>query len=839
MQGLFGGMFGKANAGTNALGDMAKKQMEQTITTATAQITAATVIVNGAVQGAAEATAVGTSAGDVQSIASTGTAGSASYASGVAALKAAMGGAGGSGSVGGSGGVPAMTPYNPNASLESMYGPGVHGMFGDKLSDGIGITDPRVAFAHPEINGDAIQKGLGDAFKKLGDGLGITKNGKYAPVQHPDFQQPGAGGGAAGGLGQVQGLMKGGQGQGQGQGMPFPQQATFGNLDAAKAAFGGAPAAMPGNGHDFYYNAMMHETGGKNIFNGGDPNSAAGYYQFMPKTWAGIRAQNPQLGLPDKAINASFAQQTAAYQKFTQGNVASLQANGLPVTDKNTFMESFFGPTKGPQFLKEMQQNPNALARDLLPTEAKANHGDFYDHKTGQPLTAQQLYDRETKNFSNGNTTGFGPRTSLQYSNDGVGLPRSGAGPGVTGALKTPDTSAMQNAMQQAQQVQNQLKQSLTASSSTFQSSFTSLSSNITKTGQSALGAVPDMGQFSKSISQMVSKLGVGRRGRLRRPVRRRRRRGRLRRLRDFVRSTRAASSARPSARRLSRRVNPGSLHRRAAVPRRSQRRRVPRDPPARRARADAVARRAQHRDHAAAWRTAWPTSPRRPARRSRRRRAQRGRINVQHERLHAQREQLPLFAVADHGLGSRLAYPRGRPAQLRSTMALIWYDGFDNYGQAARTSSRPSCARPAITWRCRSRATRTRLSVDFTRRGYGLALQPNVPALQRRPCRAVLGGASRSCSSASPICIDARDSSPGTRRRASRCSTSASASSKAEPATTVRSASRASLAVLIVNSDCSLTFTNHNGQSISAGVRRRDHHAEPVAVHRDRLRHD
>lgn len=158
--------------------------------------------------------------------------------------------------------------------------------------------------------------------------------------------------------------------------------------------------------NDFYHTSMMHETGGKNVGNAAG-GAAGGYYQFMPGTWAGIRKARPDLNLPPNVMDATQDQQTAGYHEFTRGNVAALQAAGVPITDKNVFMASFLGSGGAPKFFSQMGKDASANAAALFPAEAKSNPTVFYDK--GQPRTLQQVYDLQTAMHGSGNTTGYGP----------------------------------------------------------------------------------------------------------------------------------------------------------------------------------------------------------------------------------------------------------------------------------------------------------------------------------------------------------------------------------------------------------------------------------------------
>jgi hypothetical protein len=195
---------------------------------------------------------------------------------------------------------------------------------------------------------------------------------------------------------------------------------TSANPSASPSAQG---TTINTTGPDFYATAMQHESGGKNIPNAaGGWGAAGGYYQFTPATYAGIRAARPDLNLPANIQDASQDQQTAAYHELTRQNAAALQSANLPVNDKNVFMGSFLGGAGATKFLVAMNQNPDANAAAMFPTEAKANPTVFYDQ--GQPRSLQQVYALQTGPFGSGNTTGFG--TNLNTTAPASAAPPAG-----------------------------------------------------------------------------------------------------------------------------------------------------------------------------------------------------------------------------------------------------------------------------------------------------------------------------------------------------------------------------------------------------------------------------
>ena len=210
------------------------------------------------------------------------------------------------------------------------------------------------------------------------------------------------------------------------------------NTAAAPSRVGTATPNTPVN--DFYHTAMMHETGGRNIANTSGTSDASGYWQITSPTWAGIRAANPGLNLPQNVGDATQEQQAAGYRWLTGQNVDALTKAGLPVNDKNVFMGSFLGGGGATKFLTAMNQNPSATAADLFPQEAAANRNVFYTN--GKPNSLQSVYDSMTKTFGTGNTTGFGPNAVPGTTLNAAGGPTSPTAAPTSPASAPPAASA-------------------------------------------------------------------------------------------------------------------------------------------------------------------------------------------------------------------------------------------------------------------------------------------------------------------------------------------------------------------------------------------------------------
>lgn len=93
-------------------------------------------------------------------------------------------------------------------------------------------------------------------------------------------------------------------------------------------------------------------------------SGAAGQFQFMPETWAGVRQSNPELNLPDSPLKATPQQQAAAEEKFRAGNAQALQSANIPVNDVTLYVAHRAG-AKGAQTI--LSADPNAPMASIVP----------------------------------------------------------------------------------------------------------------------------------------------------------------------------------------------------------------------------------------------------------------------------------------------------------------------------------------------------------------------------------------------------------------------------------------------------------------------------------------
>lgn len=110
-------------------------------------------------------------------------------------------------------------------------------------------------------------------------------------------------------------------------------------------------------------------------------SSASGAFQFTRATWA----EDKPVGAPDRAADATPAQQAAALETRTAKNAAALSTKGIPVNDTNLYIAHNLGGTGA---LRLLQADPNADARTIIGEQAARNNPLFF---RGKPTVATVL----------------------------------------------------------------------------------------------------------------------------------------------------------------------------------------------------------------------------------------------------------------------------------------------------------------------------------------------------------------------------------------------------------------------------------------------------------------
>jgi hypothetical protein len=109
--------------------------------------------------------------------------------------------------------------------------------------------------------------------------------------------------------------------------------------------------------------------------------SAGGAYQFIKSTWDA----NKPPGAPANAKDATPEQQTAALEKLTNANAASLRTAGVPVNDTSLYVAHNLGANGAAALLRA---NPNADARTVVGEAAARDNPTFF---RGRPTVAVAL----------------------------------------------------------------------------------------------------------------------------------------------------------------------------------------------------------------------------------------------------------------------------------------------------------------------------------------------------------------------------------------------------------------------------------------------------------------
>jgi len=181
----------------------------------------------------------------------------------------------------------------------------------------------------------------------------------------------------------------------------LPSLETIQRSTSAKE-FARNPGAFAGGSGDFDVRLAAGEGGSENggfVFNKLG-SGAYGPFQFMPDTWADVRAKNPGLNLPADMTQATFEQHKAANDAFKAANAESLKADGYEPTAANMYLAHRFG-AKGA--VRVLSANPATPLEKILPATWFDKNPDL------RGRTAGEFIDGAQKRMA-GVTTVFGSR---------------------------------------------------------------------------------------------------------------------------------------------------------------------------------------------------------------------------------------------------------------------------------------------------------------------------------------------------------------------------------------------------------------------------------------------
>lgn len=151
-------------------------------------------------------------------------------------------------------------------------------------------------------------------------------------------------------------------------------------------------------------------------------SSAAGPFQFLESTWldlfrrhgaaygqgelaSHIQVRNGVSSVKDPAIRRQIldlrhdvdlsAGMAARY--LAEGREALEKRLGRPASESESRMAYVLGSGGAAKLIRAAESTPGAVAADLLPSAAKANHNLFHDRSTGRALNAAETVGRLTR----------------------------------------------------------------------------------------------------------------------------------------------------------------------------------------------------------------------------------------------------------------------------------------------------------------------------------------------------------------------------------------------------------------------------------------------------------
>jgi len=142
-------------------------------------------------------------------------------------------------------------------------------------------------------------------------------------------------------------------------------------------------------------------------------SSATGLFQFIESTWMdmmnkhgakhGIDTNQDKQSLLNLRKNPAIASMMAA--EFASDNKAHLeQTVKRDIGETEMYFAHFMGAGGASAFLNQLEKNPNNTAADIFPKAANANRNVFYDSKTGEARSLQEVYNFFDKKFTSGET---------------------------------------------------------------------------------------------------------------------------------------------------------------------------------------------------------------------------------------------------------------------------------------------------------------------------------------------------------------------------------------------------------------------------------------------------
>jgi hypothetical protein len=221
-----------------------------------------------------------------------------------------------------------------------------------------------------------------------------------------------------------------------------------GNFGASYGVGGGGIQSGPLPTPEGYQGTLGGFESGNNPTAVNPQSGAGGQFQFMPQTWAEVRAKHPDLQLPETPMQASPQQQAAAEARFRDSNAQTLQGAGIPPSPANLYIAHRTG-AQGAQTL--LKTDPNAPMEAVVPQSWIAQNPDMRGKTVGQFIQMAQARfpgGQPTQQSVNVQATQpgqpqpltinmGGPGGMPQGSAENVGMPPQPSPQGVSGPVMT------------------------------------------------------------------------------------------------------------------------------------------------------------------------------------------------------------------------------------------------------------------------------------------------------------------------------------------------------------------------------------------------------------------